>query len=148
VVRNPWKIHHSIRKGAFTPGKHGKISRKINDLQHLKILGILVDRILPFCYNICIVKIKEQKMIGLTIVDGDVIRAYDFKPMAGREDCFIEGEVLDSGDISQGYQAYRIRVTRDSWSDSEDKGRVGIEMFVPWKVSFSEFQGRVMNLSR
>jgi hypothetical protein len=94
------------------------------------------------------VKIKEQKMVGLTIVDGDVIRAYDFKPMAGREDCFIEGEVLDSGDISQGYQAYRIRVTRDSWSDSEDKGRVGIEMFVPWRVSFNEFQGRVMNLSR
>jgi hypothetical protein len=91
---------------------------------------------------------KEQKMVGLTIVDGDVIRAYDFKPMQGREDCFIEGEVLDSGDISQGYQAYRIRVTRDSWSDSEDKGRVGIEMFVPWRVSFNDFQGRVMNLSR
>jgi hypothetical protein len=27
------------------------------------------------------VKIKEQKMVGLTVVEGDVIRAYDFKPM-------------------------------------------------------------------
>jgi len=87
-------------------------------------------------------------MVGLTIVDGDTIRAYDFKPMQGREDCFIEGEVLDSGDISQGYQAYRIRVTRDSWEPEGSQGRKGIEMFVPWRVSFNEFQGRVMNLSR
>jgi hypothetical protein len=87
-------------------------------------------------------------MVGLTIVDGDTIRAYDFKPMAGREDCFIEGTVIDAHNTEQGYQAYKIRVTRDSWSDAEDAGRVGIEMFVPWRVSFNEFQGRIMNLSR
>ena len=87
-------------------------------------------------------------MVGLTIVDGDVIRAYDFKPMQGREDCFIEGEVIDAHSNEQGYQAYKIRVIRDSWSYSEDKVRVGIEMFVPLKVSFNDFQGRVMNLSR
>ncbi len=86
--------------------------------------------------------------MNFTIIQGDTIRAYDFKPMLGREDCFIEGEVLDCLDTSQGYQAYKILVTRDSWSDSEDKGRVGIEMFVPWRVSFNEFQGRVINLSR
>ena len=78
----------------------------------------------------------------------DIIRAYDFKPMVGRTDCFVEGEVLDRCDTTQGFQAYKIRVTRDSWSDSEDKGRVGIEIFVPWRVSFNEFQGRVINLSR
>jgi hypothetical protein len=94
------------------------------------------------------VKIKEQKMTTLQVQQGDVIRAYDFKPMVGREDCFIEGEVIDAHNNEQGYQAYKIRVVRDSWSDSEDKGRVGIEMFVPWRVSFSEFQGRIMNLSR
>ena len=86
--------------------------------------------------------------MSFTVINGDTIRAYDFKPMVGREDCFIEGVVLDSGDTSQGYQAYRIRVTRDSWSDATDKGRVGIEMFVPWKVSFNEYQGRIINLSR
>ena len=88
-------------------------------------------------------------MVGLTIVDGDVIRAYDFKPMAGREDCFIEGTVIDAHSTEQGYQAYKIRVTNDSWREgADDKGRLGIEMFVPWRVSFNEFQGRVMNLSR
>ena len=86
--------------------------------------------------------------MSFTVINGDTIRAYDFKPMVGREDCFVEGVVLDSGDTSQGFQAYRIRVTRDSWSDATDKGRVGIEMFVPWRVSFNEYQGRIINLSR
>ena len=86
--------------------------------------------------------------MSFTVINGDTIRAYDFKPMVGREDCFIEGVVLDSGDTSQGYQAYKIRVTRDSWSDATDKGRVGLEVFVPWRVSFNEYQGRVINLSR
>jgi len=87
-------------------------------------------------------------MVGLTVIEGDVIRAYDFKPMQGREDCFIEGKVIDAHSNEQGYQAYKIRVVRDSWSDSKDAVRVGIEMFVPGRVSFSEFQGRIMNLSR
>ena len=108
----------------------------------------MVDQKCPIAYNVCIVINKELEMVGLTIVDGDVIRAYDFKPMQGREDCFIEGQVIDAHSNEQGYQAYKIRVIRDSWSDSEDKGRVGIEMYVPWRVCFNDFQGRVMNLSR
>jgi hypothetical protein len=107
----------------------------------------VVDQNRQIGYNSIYSQKTELKM-NFTVIQGDTIRAYDFKPMLGREDCFIEGEVLDCLDTSQGYQAYRIRVIRDSWSDSEDKGRVGIEMFVPWKVSFNEFQGRVINLSR
>jgi len=87
-------------------------------------------------------------MTTLQVQKGDYIRAYDFKPLKGREDCFIEGQVLDAHNTDNGYQAYKIRVTKDSWSDAEDAGRVGIEMFVPWRVSFSEFQGRIINLSR
>jgi hypothetical protein len=87
----------------------------------------------------------------LTIVDGDVIRGYDFKPMVGREDSFVEGEVLDSGDTSQGYQAYKIRVTRDVFGGevlTDENSRVGKTVFVPWKTSFMDYQGRVINLSR
>lgn len=87
----------------------------------------------------------------LTIVNGDVIRGYDFKPMYGREDSFVEGEVLDSGDTTQGYQAYRIRVLKDVFGGEVLTGkhsRVGKIVFVPWKTSFMDFQGRVMNLSR
>lgn len=87
----------------------------------------------------------------------DIIRAYDFKPMVGRTDCFVEGEVLDHCDRTNGYQAYRIRVTRDVFDGREfnelaykevEKHRVGDIVFVPWKVSFNEYQGRVINLSR
>jgi hypothetical protein len=103
------------------------------------------------------VKIKEQEMTTLQVQKGDVIRAYDFKPMAGREDCFIEGLVLDTNNTEQGYQAYKIRVTRDVFDGKEftelaykevEKHRVGEIVFVPWKVSFMEYQGRVINLSR
>ena len=91
--------------------------------------------------------------MNFTVVNGDTIRAYDFKPMVGREDCFIEGEVLDCIDTTQGYQAYKIRVTKDVFDGKEFEERrngcrVGEIVYVPWKVSFMEYQGRVMNLSR
>ena len=76
---------------------------------------------------------------------GDTIRAYDFKPMVGREDCFVEGIVKRVDNV--GYEAFVIEVTKDSWSDAEDAGRVGQEVLVPFQVSFMEYDGRVINLS-
>lgn len=86
----------------------------------------------------------------------DTIRSYDFKPMVGREDCYVEGQVLDRNDTTNGYQAYKIRVTKDVFDGKEftevgykaTGSRVGEIVFVPWKVSFMEYQGRVINLSR
>lgn len=90
--------------------------------------------------------------MDLTIINGDVIRGYDFKPMVGREDCYVEGEVIDSGDTTQGYQAYKIRVTKDVFGGEVlaegEHSRVGRTVYIPWRVSFMEYQGRVMNLSR
>ena len=76
----------------------------------------------------------------------DVIRSYDFKPMVGREDCFVEGEVLELTNEC-GYDAYKIVVTKDSWSDAK-YSRVGEIVMVPLRVSFSEYAGRIINLSR
>ena len=83
----------------------------------------------------------------------DIIRSYDFKPMAGRDDCYVEGEVLDRCDTTHGYQAYKIRVTKDVFDGKEfterrNGCRVGEIVFVPWRVSFMEYQGRIINLSR
>jgi len=106
-----------------------------------------------FGYNIGIVKNKEHKMVGLKVKVGNIIRSYDFKPMVGRDDCFVEGEVIDAHNTEQGYQAYKIRVTRDHFGRDQDTtkpgsgSRVGHEIFVPWRVSFMEYQGRVINLS-
>jgi len=77
----------------------------------------------------------------------DVIRSYDFKPMVGREDCFVEGEILEITN-EQGYNAYKIVVTKDSWSDSEDKGRFGQIVYCPVAVFHNDYPGRVINLSR
>lgn len=83
---------------------------------------------------------------------GDTIRGYDFKPMIGREDCYVEGVVLDRSDNTNGYQAYKIRVTKDVFDGKEfnerrNGCRVGEIVFVPWKVSFMEYPGRVINLT-
>ena len=87
----------------------------------------------------------------LQVQVGDTIRSYDFKPMVGRNDCFVEGKVVAVKDTSNGYDAYQILVTRDFWDGADLTGvdsRIGASTFVPWKVSFMEFDGRVMNLSR
>ncbi len=78
---------------------------------------------------------------------GDVIRSYDFKPMLGREDCFVEGMVIEST-VEQGYLAYKIRVTKDSWNEGDETGRFGKIIFVPVAVAYNDYPGRVMNLSR
>jgi hypothetical protein len=48
----------------------------------------------------------------------------------------------------QGYSAYKIVVTKDSWSDAEDKGRVGKIVYCPVAVFHNDYPGRVINLSR
>lgn len=83
----------------------------------------------------------------MKVSTGDTIRSYDFKPMVGRDDCFVEG-VVEKITNEQGYRAYKITVTKDSWSDSECKGRVGKTVFVPVEVAFMDYAGRVINLSR
>lgn len=77
----------------------------------------------------------------------DVIRSYDFKPMVGRPDCYVEGEVLEVNNTQHGYDAYKIKVTKDSWT-TEGYSRVGEIVFVPKRVSYNDYAGRVLNLSR
>ena len=82
---------------------------------------------------------------------GQTIRAYDFKPMAGRDDCFVEG-VVEKVD-NRGYDCYVIRVTKDYFGSDRvyttagEDSRVGHEVFVPFQVSFMEYDGRIINLS-
>ena len=88
----------------------------------------------------------------LQVQKGDKIRSYDFKPMDGRGDCFVEGIVEVVNCTEQYFQSYKITVTKDVFGGEEQpKGkhsRVGQIVFVPYRVDFMEYQGRVMNLSR
>jgi len=83
---------------------------------------------------------------------GDTIRAYDFKPCAGRDDAFIDGIVIDANNNEQGFKAYKVKVTADKFLKFETKAsknnRIGLEMFVPFETSFMEFDFRVINLSK
>jgi len=81
---------------------------------------------------------------------GDYIRAYDFKPMRGRSDCYIEGTVIGTTNKA-GYMAFEIEVAVDCFDDietmSKEYTRVGRKALVPFEVAFMEYAGRVMNLS-
>ena len=83
---------------------------------------------------------------------GDIIRAYDFKPMVGRADVFVEGVVENVNCTEPGYNCFKITVSKDFYGDEGslprgEHSRVGRIVFVPHRVSFMEFNGRVMNLS-
>ena len=83
---------------------------------------------------------------------GDVIRGYDFKPMVGRNDCYVEGVVEVVNTTEMGYSAYKITCTKDVFDGKEqpfgEYSRKDLTVFVPHRVSFMEFDGRIMNLSR
>ena len=82
---------------------------------------------------------------------GDIIRAFDFKPMAGRDDAFVEGIVENANCYEPGYHCFKITVTADKFEKYETKAnkrnRVGKIVFVPHETSFMEYAGRVINLS-
>lgn len=83
---------------------------------------------------------------------GQTIRAYDFKPMAGREDCYVEGKVIAVGNVGVGYSAYEIICGRDVYDgvrqqEGEKGSRVGQIVYVPFEVSFMEYDARIINLS-
>lgn len=86
----------------------------------------------------------------LDIKRGDIIRGYDFKPLAGRGDSFVEGVVEAVNCNEPGYMAYKITVTKDVFGGEVETGkhsRVGKIVFVPHQVMFQEYPGRVINIS-
>lgn len=95
---------------------------------------------------------RKGNTMSLQVQVGDIIRGYDFKPMAGRNDCFVEGVVVETNNMDNYFQAYKIEVTKDVFDGQEQKAgetsRVGKVVFVPYRVDFMEYPGRVMNLSR
>lgn len=83
---------------------------------------------------------------------GDVIRAYDFKPMVGRSDCYVEGRVEEVNPKEVPYAAFKITCTSDFFDGKFRKGvrssRVAKVVYVPMEVSFMEYDARIINLSR
>jgi len=71
---------------------------------------------------------------------GDIVRAYDFQPMADRPECFAEGEVVEKGYISAyGIDGYRIKVLTDTAFPEDPRP----EIVAPFQIMFMDFDGRV-----
>ena len=75
---------------------------------------------------------------------GDRIRSFDFKPLAGRPESFIEGVVTGITE-EQGYKAFKVQCTFDTTTGKFS--RVGLVIFVPMEVSMMEYNGRVVNIT-
>lgn len=83
---------------------------------------------------------------------GDKIKSFDFPPMPGRDDSFLEGRVVAKGPIygeidgrkvymCEGYTVY---VTNSvSGSDKYDMSRIGTECYVPFEMDMIEYDERV-----
>lgn len=81
---------------------------------------------------------------------GDIIKAFDFKPMEGRPDYFLAGRVIEKGpmykEIEEGRkvyigEGYTVEVLG---GDEESREiRKGSTMFVPYEIDFMEFDDRV-----
>ena len=79
---------------------------------------------------------------------GDVIRAYDFQPMKGMGDCFVEGKVISKNSEGMGFAAYEILVQKEVFDGVErETGRVGQKVYVPFQVFFMEHDARVTKMA-
>lgn len=77
---------------------------------------------------------------------GDHIRAFDFKPMSDRGDCYVIGVVTEKGVSHFGALGYMIRVTVDVFDGKPaiaQASRVGDEVFVPYQVAVMEYDERI-----
>lgn len=75
---------------------------------------------------------------------GDLVKAFDFEPCAGRKDMFIVGIVREKGWIEELYKGYTIEVLYDSTVEENSKyTRVGMKVYTPFEVMMMEYDGRV-----
>lgn len=78
---------------------------------------------------------------------GDIIKAFDFEPIPGREDVYLVGKVIAKGDVGVDYHAYLVECIYDSWvtaRDSDPKhSRVGRRIYVPFELSLCDHDNRV-----
>jgi hypothetical protein len=75
---------------------------------------------------------------------GDTVRAYEFQPMAGRNDCFHEGKVVETCNREHGYDAYIIEVTRHVFDGEAVTFRKGCQVAVPHLLSRREYAHRIV----
>ena len=86
---------------------------------------------------------KEIEMHKHTAIVGDIVRSYDFKPMADRGDSYIEGIVIEKTDST-----YSIAVQKRVFAGEVEPVEVGEYVVTHFKQTFMEYEGRITKLSQ
>lgn len=77
-----------------------------------------------------------------SVLIGDTIRAYDFEPLPGREDAFVEGIVQETSS-EFGFKAFVISCLTDSICPvGAHYSRVGKSVHVPMETSM-DYDARI-----
>lgn len=80
---------------------------------------------------------------------GDIIKAYDFKPMSDRPDVFLAGRVIAKGPCYQEVNGMKLYICEGytvevlGGDERTRKSRKGQIMTVPFEIDFMEFDERV-----
>ena len=77
---------------------------------------------------------------------GDLIKAFDFKPMPDRGDSYIVGKVTDKGMTNSMYMAYTVDVIHRVIGGECVETLCEPTSLVPFEVSFSEYDERVSKI--
>ena len=72
---------------------------------------------------------------------GDVVRSWDFKPMEGRGDCYVEGIVFKKED-----GVYHIAVQNRVFDGEEVGAQSGEMVQTAFETLFMEWAGRITKL--
>jgi len=81
---------------------------------------------------------------------GDMIRAYDFEPIPGREEHYVTGRVVAKGPIFKEIDGREVYLC-DGYTIiphfDTNATREGLKVFVPFEMGLTDFDGRVENLT-
>ena len=86
---------------------------------------------------------KEIEMHKHKAIVGDIVRSYDFKPMADRGDSYIEGIVIKKTDST-----YSIAVQKRVFAGEVESVEVGEYVITYFEQTFMEYEGRITKLSQ
>ncbi len=123
--------------------QYGFITAIPNQLAWLHVSGIDVEKWTSFFIR----TVERASMkYGRIAWVGHRIRSYDFE---GNKVRYVEGVVEEITD-KHGFWAYRITCDIDHFAKqlvgTNNTGRVGMIVFVPMEISFSEWDGRVVRV--
>ena len=85
---------------------------------------------------------KEIEMHKHKAIVGDIVRSYDFKPMADRGDSYIEGIVIKKTDST-----YSIAVQKRVFAGEVEPVEVGEYVVTHFQQTFMEYEGRITKLA-